>query len=249
VLLIVGLGTVKASEPGYDITEWYIDNNDLVVDGKWTTTDEWHDCSTQYIGTPHIALFEYKIDATTGFFMEWLIEFADKTNDAGDKWQICLDGGADGGSAPNANDQKWEIVGHTTLTQYVGNGSGWATQAINGVAWKDSLTTSPHDPATHWVLEFAVDKDAYSDGWGANPPPEGLRVAMYDASNPSQGWVAWPPQSVSTDTNPARWGSISTYSEGAAPEGLTISAMLILSTIAMIVSLRYYRKRPKWEKV
>ena len=31
------------------------------------------------------------------------------------------------------------------------------------------------------------------------------------------------------------------------PEGLTIGVMLLLSTIAVIVSARYFRKRPKWE--
>jgi hypothetical protein len=33
------------------------------------------------------------------------------------------------------------------------------------------------------------------------------------------------------------------------PEGLTIGVMLILSTVAVIVGTRYYRKRPKWENV
>jgi outer membrane protein assembly factor BamB/fermentation-respiration switch protein FrsA (DUF1100 family) len=31
------------------------------------------------------------------------------------------------------------------------------------------------------------------------------------------------------------------------PEGITLSVMLLLSTIAVIVSMRYYRKRPKWQ--
>ena len=31
------------------------------------------------------------------------------------------------------------------------------------------------------------------------------------------------------------------------PESLTLSVMLLLSTIAVIVSMRYYRKRPKWK--
>jgi PQQ-like domain len=32
------------------------------------------------------------------------------------------------------------------------------------------------------------------------------------------------------------------------PEGLTIGVMLLLSTVAVIVSARYYRKRPKWQR-
>jgi hypothetical protein len=33
------------------------------------------------------------------------------------------------------------------------------------------------------------------------------------------------------------------------PEGLTIEVMLLLSTVAVIVGTRYYRKRPKWANV
>ena len=232
-----------ASEPGYSFTEYY-GGTAVTIDGKWTTADEWHDVTTQRIGTPQVAIFEYKMDTTAGYVMTWLLEFADKTNDAGDRWQICIDGNADGGAAPNANDNKWEIEGHTTLKQYVGTGTGWATQATTGITWKDKLTTSPHDPATHYILEFQIDKNAYAGGWGANPPPEGIRVAMYDASNAAAGWQAWPPESISKD-NPARWGLIADYVMGAAPEGLTIGVMLALSSVAVVVSIRYFRKRPK----
>ena len=31
------------------------------------------------------------------------------------------------------------------------------------------------------------------------------------------------------------------------PEGLTIGVMLLLSTVAVIVGMRYFRKRPKWQ--
>jgi outer membrane protein assembly factor BamB len=32
------------------------------------------------------------------------------------------------------------------------------------------------------------------------------------------------------------------------PEGITLAVMLLLSTVAVIVSIRYFRKRPKWQK-
>jgi hypothetical protein len=172
--------------------------------------------------------------------MTWLLEFADKTNDAGDKWQICVDGGNDGGGAPKADDIKIEITGHTTLATYTGSGSAWAASSF-AVTFKDSLTTSPHDPANHYVLEVQFDKGQFS--WGASPPPHGVRVAMYDASNPSQGWVSWPP--TSTDTNPGSWGGIDTYLAAPAPEGLTVGLMMTLSAVAVVVSVRYFRKPPK----
>lgn len=230
-----------ASTPGYSITEYY-GGTAVTVDGKWTTADEWHDVTIQRIGTPQVAIWEYKMDTSVGYVMNWLLEFADKTNDAGDRWQLCIDGSQDGGTAPNSNDLKFEIVGHTTLNVYIGNGTGWSPTTAT-VTWKDSLTTSPNDNATHYVLEIAFDKSQWA--WGANPPPHGVRVAMYDASNTAQGWVAWPPASVSTDSNPSSWGAIADYTSAPAPEGLTIGVMVLVSSVAVLSGSYYLRKRPK----
>ena len=244
LILLVNVGAVKATAAGYDITE-YFSVNAKTADGKWTTADEWHDGTTQRLGTPQVCCWEYMIDSSSGaYLMNWLIEFADTTNDAGDRWQICFDGAnAAGSAAPTADCNKFEVEGHTTLKTYVGTGTAWASMANPTVTWKDTLTTSPHDPATHYVFELQFDKGQF--GWGANPPPQGIRVAMYDASKPAQGWVSWPP--TSTDTNPAGWGQIATYDTamGPAPEGLTIGLMLALSSVAVVVSARYFRKPKK----
>jgi hypothetical protein len=240
LLVIINAVPVKATSSSSYIFSEYYGGAPVTIDGMWTDPDEWHDVTTQYMGTPQAGLFEYKMDITN-YDMTWLLEFADNTNDAGDKWQICVDGGDDGGSAPNANDVKLEITGHTTLTTYVGSGTGWTESAWTDTYWKDSLTTSPHDPANHYVLEAGFSKAQWD--WGGNPPPHGVRVAMYDASNPSQGWVAWPP--TSTDTNPDSWGGIFTYMAAPAPEGLTIGVMLLVSSVAVVVGIRYFRKQPK----
>jgi hypothetical protein len=239
LVLMVNAGTTMASEPGYTFTEYYGDT--ATVDGKWTTVDEWHDVTAQRIGTPQVAVFEYKMDVTSGTLMTWLLEFADNTNDAGDRWQICIDGANDGGTAPNSNDLKFEISGHTTLNVYAGTGSGWAATTAT-VTWTNTLTTSPHDPSTHWVLELQFEKGQFS--WGANMPPHGVRAAMYDASNDAQGWVAWPPEAISKD-NPSRWGLIDTAAAAPAPEGLTIGIMVLVSSAALLSASYYLRKRPK----
>jgi hypothetical protein len=44
-------------------------------------------------------------------------------------------------------------------------------------------------------------------------------------------------------------GKVYAFSAGPPiPEGLTIGIMVLLSTATVIVSIRYFRKRPKWEK-
>ena len=238
-LLLVG--TTKASEPGYTLTEYYGSTNAVTVDGMWVGA-EWTDAWLSHLLDSWNARWGYKMDSTSGaYLMSFYAEFSDNTNDAGDRWQICLDGAADGGTAPNDNDNKIEIEGHTTLKVYVGNGTGWMPLTTTAVTWKDSLTTSPMNPANHYLLEVKVDKGALG-AWGANAPPHGVRVAMYDASNQSQGWVAWPPTSAD---DPSRWGSIATYTGDPLPESLSFGVVALLSSVAVLVGAFCFRKRSK----
>ena len=43
-------------------------------------------------------------------------------------------------------------------------------------------------------------------------------------------------------------GNLATATLNTIPEGLTFSVMVLLSTVAVIVCIRYYRKRPKRQK-
>ncbi|MEJ2495479.1 MAG: hypothetical protein P8Y79_14260, partial [Ignavibacteriaceae bacterium] len=113
LFLIANLGVTFAAEPGYEITEYY-NTLAVTVDGAWTGADEWHDVPILTAGTN--AKWEYKMDSSSGsYLMSWLLEFADSTNDAGDVWQLCIDGSNNGGSAPQTDDYKIQIEGHTTL--------------------------------------------------------------------------------------------------------------------------------------
>lgn len=251
VLLVVNIGTVMAYNESYSFIEYW-GVNEVTLDGKWTNGDEWHDAPVLNVGTNQ-GKFEFKMFSPdfVVYSMNWLFEFADNTNDSGDRWQLCMDGpDAASATAPTASSYKIEIEGHTTLKVYVGTGSGWTTATTaSAVTWSDSLAaSSPHDPATHYICEMIIDKIALvgEGGWASSAPaPYGIRVAMYDASNPGQGWVSWPP--ASSADNPSSWGEIPTYDEtmGAYPEVLTIGVMLVLSTAAVVVSLRYFRKPQK----
>jgi hypothetical protein len=243
LLFVVNVGTTKASEPGYVITEAY-QAGGVTLDGTWGA-GEWDGAGWIEYLDPYDARFAYKMDASDGvnYIMSWLIEFPDDTDNATDMWQICIDGAADGGTAPNANDVKIEIEGHTTLKVYVGDGQGWTDLETTAVTWAESLTTtsswSPYNE-THYVVEVKADKAALGS-WGGNPPPHGLRVAMYDANNETQGWIAWPP----TDPDiPDTWGLID---EGVAtiPESFGIVVVVMLSSVAVAVSFFFLRNQLK----
>jgi len=246
LLLLINVGTTMAYEEDYVIVEYYV-TSQVTVDGLWSG-GEWDDCWLEH-GRFNItnARFAFKMDTNQGpYLMSWIVEFPDNTTDAEDIWQICIDGAADGGAAPAVGDHKIEIVGHTTLTVYEGTGTGWGVQTTTAVTWADSLTTSPHDAVTHYVLEVQVDKLALTGegGWGENPPPHGIYVAMYDASNASQGWVSWPPTGPD---NPERYGAIGGASGDPIPESLSVGVVVLLSSVAVAVSFYLLRKRPKTE--
>ncbi len=245
LVLLVNVGITLASEPGYaGIVENYMGSS-VTVDGKWGA-GEWDDAwlEKQFpVGTN--ARFAYKagLSAENAITLFWIIEFPDSTTDAGDKWQICIDGGTgtgpDGGTAPNSNDNKIEITGHTTLQVYVGSGTGWTPMSTTAVKFNNTLTTSPYIAENHWVVEVALEKGAFP--WGVFQPPEGLYVAMYDASNTAQGWVAWPPTSAD---NPSRWGTIASI-DTQVPEGLGLEVLVLLSSVSVIISSFFVRKRSR----
>ncbi len=253
VLLIVNVGTVLAYNDSYAFMEYTTQVNPVTVDGRWTTADEWHDGPVMNVGpNPNMGKFVYKInsDMTSVYIMEFDLEFADSTNDATDVFQICIDGaGSATATAPAATSYKIEFVGHTTLTVYKGTGTAWAPYTTTAVTAASTLATSPHDPASHYICEIVFDKQvlAGADGWAGQAPsatygqgPYGIRIGMYD---PVQGWVSWPP--ASSADNPSTWGEINEISIGAFPEGLTIGVMLLVSSVAAVVSIRYFRKPTK----
>ncbi|MCW4034846.1 MAG: hypothetical protein NWF03_05730 [Candidatus Bathyarchaeota archaeon] len=241
ILIIMTFGTVMAGNPDYSIIEYTGGVVAATVDGEWTTEDEWNDALLVPVSDDFA--FLYNVDLNT-YSCEFCVElFTDDTDDAEDYWQFCFDDSNGGGTAPQAGDFRVDIVGHTTLTVYEGNGQGWDEIASGGeITWADSISDSPLNSTPHWILEFTFIKTGGNMMIG-NAPPTGLRVAAYDASNSEAGVQAWAPDS-SVDV-PDEWGLISTYSSDSIPEGLTFAVMGVLSSVSLLVGSRYLQKRIK----
>ena len=239
LLLLITVGTIKASEPGYTRIE-YPHIVEPTIDGTWTSPDEWTDGEQTDISEN--VTFRSTLTRTLLIFVtsQFIIEILnDNTNDTGDYWQIIFDGLSDGGSAPQADDFRIEVVGHTNPTVYRGTGTGWTeiTPEAGEVIFAESISASPTSSTPHWIAEFSIDKTAgviLTSG-----AAHGLRVAVYDESNSAAGVQAWPP----TDRDvPEGWG-INTYSEEEIPEGLSFGAVVLLSSVAVIGATFVFRKR------
>jgi len=237
LLLLINVGTTNASEPGYTRLD-YLTVVEPTIDGVWTSEDEWTDGEETMIGenvTFRSTWTMFSMDVvSTNFVIEIL---NDDTNDAGDYWQMCIDGSVDGGSAPQAGDYLIEIVGHADLTVYEGTGTGWTevTPESGELSFANSISESPTSSTPHWIAEFTILK---TSGNIILSEIFGLRVAVYDESNSEAGVQAWPP----TDQDvPNGWG-VQNYTMEPIPEALTIGVMVLLSSVSVLVGYHYFRK-------
>ena len=120
--------------------------------------------------------------------------------------------------------------------------SSSSAAAVSG--WNDLTLNTPVsvDAGTTYWLAFnndIADIDTYRD-------PDGSHV-----------YVAWTfgdfpdPFDIPAGERPFTQHMRVTYATDPPPEpipeGLTIGVMLLLSTVAVIVGMRYFRKRPKWQ--
>jgi len=249
LLLIANVGTIMASNSAYSMIEYWA-VTPATIDGNWTSPDEWTDAPPMDMGGN--AKFKYKVDTSGGsgnYKMQWLIEiFDDNTTDALDVWQICLDPGNVGGSDPTSDHWRIDITGHASDALYQGGGGGlWFGQPPLGseMTWADSISASPWNSTPHYILEVSILKDTGTIIVGA--PPNAMRVAVYDASNPSAGYQAWPPGPATDRDVPDNWGYIPTYSDTPYPEDFSIVFVVLLSSAALAVSFYCLRKRSKTE--
>ncbi len=249
-LLLVNVATVNAADAsGYVRIDTPTNTTyPNTVDGLWNPDEEWYDA--QFTGdNSSVFACGSTWDYSTVVYTRWIIDFFnDTTDDAGDYWEMCLDWNNAGGASPAATHFRIHIEGHTTLTVYQGNGAGgWdvITPAAGEITWSDSITTTPWATTPHWILEMDILKNGAT---GLADEYWGVRVAVYHESNATQGEVAWPPGSARDVPN--EWGKQSYTSDAyweVVPEAFTIAVVVLLSSVAVVVSFYCLRKRPKTE--
>lgn len=232
-------GTVSAAKDGYG---FQIANGELITtDGAVDPAAEWTDSYKDFL---------YKgWDMTTNFFRckwqgapveAWLIEIpTDTTDDPGDNYKMCSDNDVSGGTAPQGDDTLIDWTGGTT-TIYLGPGThagGWGESSLvpgTDVIVATTMGTSPEVATSHRIIEIWIDKSALGMGFSNN-----MYMEYTDASTGET--FKWPPES--SPIIPDSWGTGTTEFGDPIPEVLTVGVMLSLSTVAVIVSTRYFRKR------
>ncbi len=249
--LIVNTGNVKAYKEGYTVDD-FTAVTVPTMDGQWTAPDEWVDSVEKQLDGSLNAVFRLKYNAAsdlTWINQYYLIEFLDDdTNDADDFWQLCyyasteLMGTLDPADTPQTNCFLINYTGHsaTTLTVYKGTGTDWNEFTDYTVPTHlqviDSISATPTSSTPHWVVEIKIDHAHFGI-----MPEFWIRVAAYDASNSAAGVQSWPEGSPDV---PNDWGLMNAQ-QSAIPETVPIVVMLMLSSVAVIAGVRYFRKETK----
>jgi hypothetical protein len=239
MLLLVTVGAINCVRAqDYTRISWST-QVEPTIDGEWTTEDEWTDGEITPIGED--AACRSTWDSAPGdVITRWVVEFfSDTTDDLEDYWEVCTDGDQSIGSAPQELDFKFVITGHGDLVWYEGDGTGWTEVELDEteIEWASSLSDSPTESTPHWILEFQILKNTgtvlLSMYWN-------LRVAVYDASNPDAGVLAWPPDS--DPDVPDTWG-MEDFAMEPIPEGLSFGVLVLLSSVAVVAATVVLRKR------
>jgi len=250
VLTLTLAGTITAYDDSYTIID-YMCSAPPVIDGQFTSDDEW----IASAGVPFGAngIFRNQWLFSTSVFENQLIETADDTNDAGDYWEICYDGNANGGAAPQADDFRVVVQGHgeaATVTWYQGSGSGWTEitgPSSASFSQAQSLSTSAVISEPHYILELTIDKQSTELG-GAQILDQryAIRFAYYDAHAGGHGLQVWPPES--NRDAPNGWGYVDylmiVNPEPDIPEGFGVGVVIGLSCLAVVAGTVLLRKRP-----
>jgi hypothetical protein len=255
ILLILGIiavcsvcsvGIVSAAKVGYGFA--MDEGADVTTDGKISPSTEWDDSYKDFLyngWTMSTSFYRCKWGMTPGVCENWLMEIlTDTTDKPDDYWEICVDPTQSGGSAPQTTDFMVNWSDAQGVKAWLGTGSGWTafTAAVvgygNDVFANTTISASPASATPHRIVEIYLYKfGVLAMGLSCNE-----RLEAYDANTGQT--LMWPP--YSSANVPDTYGTGTTDISGATiPEGLTVGVMVALSSIAVVVSIRYFRKQPK----
>jgi hypothetical protein len=186
--------------------------NPVVIDGKWTTVDEWKDAEeipmydmaeTQYYYYSTISFFRVKHDTN---YIYILIEFiSNKKAEVSEFATICIDTTHNGGTAPQTDDYrftvKWESETVRSFKVERGNGAAWSSLStpIGEGNSNTDISSSPYSN-DHVMYEFKIPITIFQ-GYSVFPERVGFSIFTYSPQ------MYWPAKLPSGD-KPDSWGDL-----------------------------------------
>jgi len=261
ILLLSLVGIAAAYNDNYIHVMYQSSNTPPTIDGTYIVDNDWIASGKEEFGNGAAFHDQWIMDPN---LYCCIVEVTDNTTDAGDKLTICFDGTAtgtstppDGGPNPTQYDKKLEVTGHggsQTIQWYKGNGSDWVAATASGelLDLAQNLTTTPTIEPDHYVYEMNIMKLDESLGSPLVGYEWAQFVSYYDEDTGET--QQWPPANATPAGSPDvpdSWGLIS-YSEDqndppTIPDAISILAIVALSSVALVVSFYWLRKKPTKE--
>ena len=232
-------------------TTCFAAQNSVVLDGRWTTPEEWQD-SEQIVLTAHIGRdtpYEWTGNGTAysrtkhdNNFLYVLIDFVSATKaEKDDGALVMLDGDHDAGTVLDNDDMGFQIVWASTATTkldaYRGDSGSWVSIPVPGSTQAASSLDASNDPNSdtrHPTYEFKIPmslfKSAEKIGFSAGVFQLTAKVLML-----------WPQDR--SKVGPDTWGELA-FSAVAVPEfsGLASPIVMFISACLSLLILRKTRK-------
>ncbi len=224
--------------------------NEVTVDGKWTTPDEWID-ATELHAAGGLGYVCIKDDEESLYV---LIDFtSDRTLDDRDMARVRLDTRNDKSDKPQADDYvllvDW-IAGKIIARAAKGNGSAWVSAGENLGFKIESSNDSENDPYSvrpHVIYEFAIPRAVLGD-----ESEIGLSATAGHKMGTAEAKFMNLPRRHHF-FRPSTWSTLTfaTQSETQAPltqRSLFTVIMVLMVVVALAIAGVYYLRKRKGKK-
>ena len=183
------------------------------IDGQ-ISPGEWDDADTVLVASlpegPAVIYYKQSPDS-----LYIAIELPDGTYNDFDNASIYFDTDHDGGSAPQTDDFGCGSHRGGMLVEFVGTGSGWVQDSIDG--WNAALTST----STYWQVEYSVSFGKLAIVQGV-AKTIGFETRVGDNGNGSANWPAG-----ASNGNPNTWADIVSPDNWSSPDSIPPNVQVI----------------------
>jgi hypothetical protein len=233
LLCLVPIAFVSPVKAQDDVTCGALEN-EVTVDGKWTSNQEWVDAfqiALTFVQGSGEAYFKAKHDANRLYV---LLDFvSDQETQEGDSGGVLIDANNDGGQTPQPDD--FQLTGRwNSATQFwsgmaKGTGTEWGSYTVLPAGFKaassKNAANDPYSTSSHLIYELQIPLNQL------NPTEIGIYVYLFDRQVNQAVWVGTPME------NPSQYAHM-TFTSQVVPEFPAASVILLALLAGTTLLLR-----------
>jgi hypothetical protein len=182
------------------------------------------------------------------YSLQWFLDSAPVPGEYGDSWTytptvwgvfhtVYLLVTGEGGGTWQSNSVTFEVYPHYVPAFFI-SANSTNIELGDSVLFSANISLLQPPNSPYWLVNTTQIYGEWKDGFYTltyTPTVEGICIVRCYVSGEGGGY--WHSNVI----------TLTVSVESQTPEGLTTGVMMLLSTVAVIVGMRYFRKRPKWQ--